>query len=106
MSIFTDLCLVADTEADMIAALPFARDADENGNAMWQRSGNGWALDPIGPLCTTPAVIGADMIVVTPAVIDERFHANLRLYGLGLDLQAGIPAAVIVAPVNPRRVWA
>jgi hypothetical protein len=41
--------------------------------------------------------------VLTPAVIDESFHANLRLIG---EYSPDIPAEVVIAPTNPRRRFA
>ena len=104
MSVYNDLYLVADTEAEMIAAIPFARGMDGNGS--WLTNGPGFSCCALGPICTSPAVLGPDMTVITPAVMDERFHVNLSLFGLGNDLLATIPPAVIVSPNNPRVVWA
>jgi hypothetical protein len=95
-----DFYLCAADEATMRAALPdFVRE-----DGTWITSGHRWALDPIGPIVTTPAVIGTDGNVTAPAVIDERYHANIRL--IDETLASAIPADLQVVPTNPRRVWA
>lgn len=94
-----DLHLRADTEADMISSLPWAYV-----DGAWATSTAAYALDLIGPLSVTPPVIDEHGNVVTPADIDRRFHANIRL--LDDSLRALIPDTVVVEALNPRRVWA
>ena len=94
-----DFFLRADTEDALAAALPFAR--DDNG---WAGGGHSFALDLIGPIETTPAVYDAEGNVVTPAVVDAAFHANLRL--LDETLAGQVPQSVQITVINPRRVWA
>lgn len=90
-----DLCLRADTEQQLIEALPFLR-AEE-----------GWLVSPkfalalYGPLVVTPAVLDGET-VITPAVIDDRFHANLRC---APDIAEQVPPEIIIQPTNPSRVW-
>lgn len=90
-----DLCLRADTEQQLIDALPFLRD------------GGGWLVSPrfalalYGPLVVTPAVLEGET-VITPAVIDERFHANLRC---APDIAEMVPPEIIIQPTKPLRVW-
>ena len=36
-------------------------------------------IDDIGPIVITPAVIGPDGTVITPAVMDNAYHANVRV---------------------------
>lgn len=36
-------------------------------------------IDEIGPIVVTPAVIGPDGEIITPAVIDPLFHVNVRV---------------------------
>jgi hypothetical protein len=101
-----DLCLCAETEADMIAALPFLRGTDQDGQPCWLTAGAGHSLDLIGPLETAPAVIGIiDGLpeVRTPAVVDARYHVNLRCLP---EMAARIPPEIVVAPAAPRRVFA
>ena len=90
MTAYIDLYLRADTEDDLIAAIPWARGEDESGEPVWRTGGDGWALDIIGP------VTG-----------DDRCHANLRVR-MGLDeLVASIPSGIILdpPPATPMRVW-
>lgn len=47
-------------------------DADENPML-------GVTIDPIGPVETTPAVFDALGAVITAAIIDNRYHLNLRV---------------------------
>lgn len=106
---FTDVYLRADTEADLKAALPWAlwgEEAPEGVQAGDWKQGERfrYALSLIGPVVTTSAVMSEDgETVVTPAVIDTGFHANLRLIdGYSPD----IPAEVVVTPSSPSRVFA
>lgn len=105
----TDVYLRADTEADLKAALPWALwgdDAPEGFEADdWRESKRfQYALALIGPMVATEAVMAEDgETVLTPAVMDERFHANLRLInGYAPD----IPAEVVTTPTSPSRVFA
>jgi len=36
-------------------------------------------VDEIGPIVTTPAIIDEDGEIVTPAVIDNHWHTNVRI---------------------------
>jgi hypothetical protein len=40
---------------------------------------NGCYIDEIGPVVVTPAVVGPDGTIITPAVMDNRYHVNVRL---------------------------
>ena len=106
---YTDLFLRADTEADLKAALPWALYGDDAPEGFeegdWRESVRfQYALDLIGPITVTDAVMDEDgETVLTPAVVDDGFHANLRLIdGFAPD----VPAEFIVHPTNPRRVFA
>ena len=107
---YTDVYLRADTEADLKAALPWAvhqadvPDGPDAGD--WKRGEPGlYALDPIGPVVTTGAVMDPEdpEVVITPTVVDTGYHANLRLIGA---FSPDIPEAVIIVPTAPRRVFA
>ena len=113
-----DYCLRAETEAALKAALPFAVSTeDETVNGVVTRPAGSWitsapgvyALDLIGALVVEDAVFGepdpetGEREILTPAVMDEGFHANLRCLG---DFAPEIDAGLIVTPSNPRRVWA
>ncbi len=99
-----DICLRADTEADLKDALAWALDADGE----WMPYGDGYGLDLIGPVQTADAIMGepdpetGEQLVTTPATFDARFHANLRITG---DLDPAIPESVIVYPTQQRRVF-
>lgn len=95
-----DLCLRADTEAALKAAIPFVVNAEGE----WIVASHQWALDPIGAVVVTPAILGPEGAVVEPAVLDGRFHANLRL--LDPALAGEVPAAVQITVTTPSRVWA
>lgn len=101
-----DLYLRAADEAELIAALPFARGEDEEGNPLWLAAGDGWALDLIGPLVIDAGSYGEDGEEIEPPVIDGRYHANLRT--TSAELAASVPEGVIVTPEpgTPVRVWA
>jgi hypothetical protein len=92
-----DIALRADTEADLIDALPWAREGDE-----WVRDTDDYCLVLHGPLQLMPAVMDADEagepVEISPAVVDTRFHADLRLMG---GFEPDIPGAVIIHPANP-----
>ncbi|MEN0652367.1 MULTISPECIES: hypothetical protein [Hyphobacterium] len=114
----TDYCLRAETEAALKGALPFAVLAeDETSEGVVIRPAGSWiahkpglyALDLIGPLIVEDATFGepdpetGEAEMLTPPVVDEGFHANLRTIG---DFAPEIDPALIVTPSNPRRVWA
>jgi hypothetical protein len=97
----TTIYLRAATEADMKAALPFAVTDGE-----WVTYTHDWAIDLIGPMVVTPAVMGGTVdepVIVTPAVIDTGFHANLSFLR---GFSAEIDTAIIITPANPKRRWA
>jgi hypothetical protein len=99
----TDLSLMAATEAALIAALPFLRGTDADGTAIWITGSHEHALDLIGPITTTPGTYDADGKVITPPVVNNSFHANLRASD---DIISQIPESVIIAtPSYPKRVW-
>lgn len=93
-----DIHLRADTEADLAAAVPFAHD-DEHG---WLTSGDGYALDLIGPLVTQQGTYDDDGNEISPPEVDARFHANLRC---SENVAAIVPSSVVVTPDQPKRVW-
>ena len=104
------LRLRADTEAALIDALPMLRGEDAAGSPCWLTAGPVCDLDVIGPLALTAPVVDPNTgEVAEPAVVDERFHANLRGPRLGADpdawaaiVSAAEPFALSVI-ANPRR---
>ena len=82
-------------------ALPWA----VNANGVWKVSGDRFAVDPIGSICRTPAVLDGAGGEVTPAVIDSAFHINIRLWG-DCHLAGVIEATdAVLTPAHPRREW-
>ncbi len=73
-----DLIVRADTAADLYAAAEaenlMVRDDEDR-----LRPAIGVNIDPLGPVVTTPAELDAEGNVVTPATMDNRFHANIRI---------------------------
>lgn len=99
--------LRADTEDELIAALPWFRDAGEDGEPMWVLASHHHAFDPIGALELTPPRLLADGIVEVGDV-DTRYHANLLLDDAH-PFAATITAAVEpfrCNPSDPRRTFA
>lgn len=85
----------------LIEALPFLAFDDDGAVGYTDR----YALDLIGPVVVGDAVIGGDgETVVTPAAMDDRYHANLRL--LDASLAAQVPDRLLVTPAHPMREWA
>lgn len=83
----------------------------------------GCYIDEIGPIVQTPAVIGPDGEIVTPPVMDDRHHVNVRIVNLPqsvdeegtviittmADLAQGNADVEWVDPAlvnNPRRIFA
>ena len=88
---------------------------------------SGCYIDEIGPIVTTPAVISEDGTILTPAVMDDRHHVNVRVTQIagplpdplpdgyvqqGHDLAvlaqggAGVEWVDHTTVDNPRRIWA
>lgn len=93
-----DLYLRASTPETLASACPFLWGEDG-----WITSSDCWAFDPIGPIVSTPGIYDEDGNEVTPPVIDDRFHANLRCTE---GVAAMVPEEIRVHPETPRRVWA
>ncbi len=94
-----DLYLRSASEADLKAALPWALDA----GGEWVPYTAAYALDLIGPIVTTPAVMNVGGEIATPAEVDTRFHANLRL--MDETLVDRVPEDVRIEVSTPSRVW-
>jgi hypothetical protein len=69
-------------------------------------------VDEIGPVVTTPAVYDGEGNLVTPAVMDEHHHVNVRVITpleVCSTLAAGASGVVWIDPVtvsSPSRIWA
>ena len=98
-----DIYLRTDTAEALAAACPFLRSKDEDGADIWLLAGDGFAFDPIGPVVTVPGTYDEEGNEITPPVIDNRFHANLRCT---TDIAEEVPAELRVTPGTPYRVWA
>lgn len=98
-----DLYLRAGNAGALASACPFLRGENEDGDRYWITSGDGWAFDPIGPIVTSPGTYDEEGEELTPPVIDNRFHANLRCTEAVAEL---VPETVRVNPEHPNRVWA
>lgn len=98
-----DLYLRAGNAGALASACPFLRGEDEDGNRFWITTGDDWALDVIGALVLGPGTYDEDGEEITPPVIAEGFHANLRCTE---EIAARVPDTVRVTPTNPKRVWA
>ncbi|KAA0576669.1 hypothetical protein [Azospirillum sp. Sh1] len=104
------LRLRADTEAALIDALPMLRGVDADDAPCWLTAGPVCDLDVIGALALTAPVVDPDTgEVVTPAVVDERFHVNMRGPRIGADPAAWAAIVSAAEPytlsdiANPRR---
>ncbi|QWW74710.1 hypothetical protein [Agrobacterium pusense] len=98
-----DLYLRAGNAGALASACPFLRGEDEEGNRFWLTTGDGFALDVIGPIVTAPGKYDEEGREKSPPVMDERFHANLRCTE---EVAAMVPDTVRVTPEKPSRVWA
>ena len=99
-----DVFLRAGNAGALASACPFLRGEDDGGERFWISTGEGFVLDVIGPLVIHPAVFDEDGNEVEPAVVDGRFHANLRCTDPAIV--AAVPETVRVYPASPSRVWA
>ena len=65
----------------------------------WTEYAPGAHVDPLGPVVLTAAVFGGDGEVITPAVMDSRYHVNLRITEPMLSNRntAGIPKWMVTA---------
>lgn len=109
---WTPYCLRAASEATLAAALPMLRSTNEVGKAIWLTSGQFHALDPAIPIVAQPAVSSLNAlgieIVLSAAIMDNRWHANLAVRDDNPQ-RAAIVAAIapyVIVPASPSRVWA
>lgn len=72
----------------------------------------GVLIDEIGPIVTTPAVIGEDGEIITPAMVDNAHHVNVRVMDDAIDCAAlaqGFHYVQWIDPATvatPAREWA
>lgn len=66
------------------------------------------SVDEIGPITTTPAVLDEEGNELSPAVIDNRYHVNVRLDAESPSAISG-PGIEWLDPatiLTPARIWA
>ena len=98
-----DLFLRTANAGALASACPFLRGEDELGEKHWITSGEGWALDVIGPLVTDPGTYDPETgEQLTPPVLDSRFHANLRCT---YDIAELVPEHCKIDVATPMRTW-
>lgn len=112
MTALTVIRLRADTEQDLIDVLPMLRwssSVEGEPPSGWITDDHGLTFVALGPLTITPAVMAEDgETVVTPAVVDHRFHADMQIRPAHPHYSA-IAAAVepfVVTPAHPRHEFA
>lgn len=99
-----DLYLRAGNAGALANACPFLRGEDpETKERFWISNGEGFALDVIGSITITSGTYSEEGNELTPSVMDDRFHVNLRCTDA---IAALVPDTVRVNPKNPTRVWA
>ena len=99
-----DLYLRAGNAGAFATACPWLRGEDpDTGDRFWLTTGDGFVFDPIGAVTLEPAAYDDAGNELTPAVLDDRFHANLRCT---VEIAALVPSHFMVWPAEPRRVWA
>lgn len=95
-----DLYIRAESPETLASVCPFLQGEDE----YWITNGDGFAFDPIGPVVATPGAYDPETgEEISPPVVDDRFHANLRCTD---EVAALVPETVRVYPSSPSRVWA
>lgn len=80
---FVDAIVRADTKEDFetaaIARKLMVQETLEDGVTTRNVPAEGINIDALGPVVITPAVLDVDGNVTTPAVMDNRYHANIRI---------------------------
>jgi len=95
---WVDMYLRAESEEELKSVCPFL--VGEDGD--WLIAGEGFAFDPIGPVVLVPGIYDDEGGVITPPVVDARYHANLRCTP---EIAAQVPEHIKVYPDTPARVW-
>jgi hypothetical protein len=85
----SDLMYRADTKAAWDAYASDMALTDDEGRPL------GCYIDEIGPIVVTPAVIGPDGEIVTPAVMDDRWHVNVRVTQVSGPLPDPVPEGYV-----------
>ncbi|EIQ00209.1 hypothetical protein OpiT1DRAFT_04751 [Opitutaceae bacterium TAV1] len=96
---YMDLFYRFPTEAEAREILADYLAPDDSGALQWLTSGDGFALDLIGPLSD---VIPSDDPEAEPLILPlPGWHLNLRTWGNHVAPETGR-----ITPDHPRRVWA
>lgn len=98
-----DLYLRAGNAGAMANACPFLRHEDAEGERHWRTVEPGFILDVIGDIVLQEAKVNRLGVQTHAAIIDERFHLNLRCTE---EVAEQVPDTVRVYPATPRRHWA
>lgn len=57
---------------------PETGEQTQQGTGEWKKA-PGVNIDPIGPVTLTPAIYDVEGVEITPAVVDTRYHVNMRI---------------------------
>jgi len=96
---YTDIRFQFIDEDAAIAALPSYRTTDFQGDPIWQTSGEGYVLDPIGGLYN---IIPNPEDPENPTIEEiPGYFINLRTW----DGRENPAPNETVVPLNPRRIW-
>lgn len=98
----TDLLIRVQDEHELAEVLPqYATPV--RGGYRWRKASHAHHLVLVGPIVVEPAVYDMDFVELTPAVMDDRYHAGLRI------LSGPVPEipeyALLPNPEHPRRRW-
>ena len=101
-----DLYYKASTEADLYDAIPMImKKEDSNGDVFLECYSNEWSWDWDVSYEITKAIVDeATGDIITPAVMSNSFHANLRLINESIDVSS--IDVFKVDPLTPDREWA
>lgn len=83
-----DAIVRADTYDDWISAAVDAYllfEEHDEANNIYYRPGDGVNISEIGSIVIVPAEYDANNEIVTEAVMDDRYHVNIRLAGYALE---------------------
>ena len=103
----TDYFLKANTEQELYDALPnFMKMLNEGNIEILQTHSHKWAFDWDIPIEITPGVFdnSEPPVMITPPVMSDKFHANLRL--IEPDLGFTIGGQYKINPISARRRFA
>lgn len=100
MATMFDIYLKAENEVAFKSKFPFLWDANEGD---WILGTEEFSFDPIGPVLKKEGTYTEEGELLTPPVIDNSFHANLRA---NRNIRKLVPESLKIKPSNPVREWA